>query len=233
MQHVQYLKCNQASLWAILILHFICPKLMKLESKNHEESRCFLWRLVQWVFLLHQTYTSSQTHGFKEKYSDEKQKYLGGKMLRKWRYAFYLARTFFMLISYHFSSKSTEGESGLRVEEKRMEGIPSEWLQTSPLTLAYPCELEQVTFPSLSLMLTSDAASYTAAMSIITTCLHTNIFCVRLDNLKGRTVSSFCNLQHPAKNLVYYMLSITACWINDQTREWTLWNMKKYIARLY
>ena len=38
-------------------------------------------------------------------------------MLRKWRYAFYLARTFFMLISYHFSSKSTEGESGLRVEE--------------------------------------------------------------------------------------------------------------------
>lgn len=117
MQHVQYLKCYQGSLWAILILHFICPKLMKLEGKNHEESRCFLWRLVEWVFLLHQTYTSSQTRGFKEKYSDEKQKYLGGKMLREWRYtieggwryAFYLARTFFMFISYRFSSEVHRG----------------------------------------------------------------------------------------------------------------------------
>lgn len=26
MQHVQYLKCYQGFLWAILILHFICPK---------------------------------------------------------------------------------------------------------------------------------------------------------------------------------------------------------------
>ena len=41
MQHVQYLKCYQGSLGAILILHFICPKLMKLKARIMKRAGVF------------------------------------------------------------------------------------------------------------------------------------------------------------------------------------------------
>lgn len=41
MQHVQYLKCYQGSLWAILILHFICPNAYEMEWQESWTEQVF------------------------------------------------------------------------------------------------------------------------------------------------------------------------------------------------
>lgn len=63
---------------------------------------------------------------FKEKYSDENQKYLRGKMLKRsgirneggWRCAFYWPELSFCSFPITSVPKSTDGESGLRVGEE-------------------------------------------------------------------------------------------------------------------
>lgn len=184
---------------------------MKLESKNHEQSRCFLWRLVQQAPVQHQTYTrNSQTLSWikkKKKYHDEKQTYLGEKMLRKW----YLKVAGDMHFTWpDFSSCSFSMSSvpmcteGLSSEERTGEGN-THTVETANLA------------PSFStLLLTTCVISDKALWA---TYKDRNVF----------PVSTFlASSKEPGA-----LYALNKCLLNNQTRECTLWNNEKFKGSLY